>query len=84
MITPPPRPSNVSVEDLRQMPAVVDIVTAGQILGIGRTKAYELAKRDQFPCRVLRIGALYRVPTAELMPCSVTRQMRVSRRGGLS
>ncbi len=36
-------------------------------LGLGRTKAYELAKRDQFPCRILRIGSAYRIPTTELL-----------------
>lgn len=64
--TPPPPRETWTIDDLRHLPAVIDIVTAGQILGIGRTKAYELAKHNQFPCLVLRIGTLYRVPTAEL------------------
>ena len=28
---------------------------------------YRLARRDDFPCKVLRIGNRYRVPTVELM-----------------
>ena len=32
-----------------------------------RTKAYELAKRDEFPVAVRRVGATYRVPVAELL-----------------
>ena len=36
-------------------------------LGLGRTKAYELARSDHFPCRVLRIGDTYRIPTAGLL-----------------
>jgi len=43
--------------------ATVDLMTAARALGLGRTKAYELARRDQFPCRVIRIGDTYRIPT---------------------
>jgi excisionase family DNA binding protein len=42
-------------------------MTAARILGIGRTKAYELARRGEFPCLVIRVGDLYRVSTAELL-----------------
>ncbi|GAA1837532.1 helix-turn-helix domain-containing protein [Actinomadura chokoriensis] len=52
--------------DLAELPAVVDIVTAGRALGLSRTYAYQLAKSNQFPCKVLRIGTCYRVPTAAL------------------
>jgi hypothetical protein len=47
--------------------ATVDLMTAARALGLGRTKAYELARREQFPCRVIRIGETYRVPTAGLL-----------------
>src|SRR5947207_614729 len=47
--------------------ATVDLMTAATALRLGRTKAYDLARRDQFPCRVLRIGETYRVPTAGLL-----------------
>jgi hypothetical protein len=42
-------------------------MTAACALGLGRTKAYDLARRQQFPCRVLRIGDTYRVPTPGLL-----------------
>jgi excisionase family DNA binding protein len=42
-------------------------MTAAQILGIGRTKAYELARHGEFPCLVIRVGDLYRVSTADLL-----------------
>jgi excisionase family DNA binding protein len=45
----------------------VDLLTAAKLLGIGRTTAYELARRDQFPCRLLRVGTRYRVVTADLL-----------------
>jgi len=52
---------------IRALPAVIDLVTAGRALGIGRTKAYQLAQSGTFPCRVLRIGGSYLVPTADLL-----------------
>lgn len=54
-------------DELLALPAVVDIRTAGTVLGIGRSKAYELAQAGAFPVRVLRLGAAYRVATAELL-----------------
>jgi hypothetical protein len=42
-------------------------MTAAGALGIGRTKAYELARTGEFPCRIIRIGDLYRVATADLI-----------------
>jgi hypothetical protein len=49
------------------LPSVVDIVTAGRMLGIGRTKAQELARAGQWPTPLLRLGSSYRVPTAALL-----------------
>jgi excisionase family DNA binding protein len=49
------------------LPAVVDITTAARVLGLGRSTAYDLARRGEFPCRILRLGSSYRVPTAELL-----------------
>jgi len=56
----------VTITHLRST-ATVDLMTAARALGLGRTKAYELARRDQFPCRVIRIGDTYRIPTAGLL-----------------
>lgn len=53
--------------EIRKLPAVVDLVTAGRALGLGRTKAYQLARSGEFPCRILRVGASYLVPTADLL-----------------
>ncbi|MBO2447154.1 helix-turn-helix domain-containing protein [Actinomadura barringtoniae] len=53
--------------DLAELPTVVDIVTAARALGLSRTYAYDLAKRGEFPCRIIRIGTCYRVPTAALL-----------------
>jgi excisionase family DNA binding protein len=53
--------------ELLALPAVIDITTAARALGLGRSTAYDLARRGEFPCRVLHIGSSYRVPTAELL-----------------
>lgn len=45
-----------TAEAVRNLGMTTDIETAGAILGIGCTKAYELAKNGEFPVRVLRIG----------------------------
>jgi excisionase family DNA binding protein len=53
--------------ELLALPVTVDVPTAARALGLGRSTAYELARRGEFPCRVLRVGSSYRVPTADLM-----------------
>jgi excisionase family DNA binding protein len=44
-----------------------DVATAASILGIGRSTAYELIRRDEFPIPVHRIGSRLRVPVAPLL-----------------
>jgi hypothetical protein len=44
-----------------------DIETAAAILGIGRTLAFELARTEQFPVRLLRMGRRITVPVADLL-----------------
>jgi excisionase family DNA binding protein len=53
--------------ELLALPVTVDVPTAARALGLGRSTAYELARRGEFPCRVLRVGSSYRIPTADLM-----------------
>lgn len=56
-----------TIDAVRGLGATIDIETAGAILGIGRSKSYELAKRGDFPVRVLRIGKRYLVPTPSIL-----------------
>ncbi|WP_275042290.1 helix-turn-helix domain-containing protein [Nocardiopsis ganjiahuensis] len=42
-------------------------MTAAQVLRMGRTTAYKLARSGRFPCRLLHYGGTYRVVTAELL-----------------
>ncbi len=55
-----------TVEEVAALPVVIDLVTAGRVLGMGRTTAYEAVHRGDFPVPVLRIGRRYRVVTAHL------------------
>ena len=57
----------MSLTELGELPTVVDLVTAGKALGLGRTKTYELAQTGDFPCRIIRVGKKYLVPTPELL-----------------
>ncbi|NEA23135.1 helix-turn-helix domain-containing protein [Actinomadura bangladeshensis] len=56
----------MSQDELLALPTTVSVETAARAIGLGRTRAYELARRGQFPCKVVRIGASYRVVTADL------------------
>ncbi len=47
-----------------QVKPTMTIEEAGRLFGIGRSLAYELAARGEFPVPVLRLGKAYRVPTA--------------------
>lgn len=57
----------VSLEDVRNWPAVVDLVTAARALGLGRSAAYELHRRGELPFPVLRLGRFLRVPSAAVL-----------------
>jgi hypothetical protein len=57
----------LTASEVRALPAVVDVVTAGEILGIGRSVAYELVRTDRFPTPVLRVGRQIKIPTAYLI-----------------
>lgn len=56
-----------SVEQVRALGVRTDLVTAGQVLGIGRTLAHQLARAGEFPVPVVRVGHKYVVPVAPLL-----------------
>jgi predicted DNA-binding transcriptional regulator AlpA len=45
---------------------LLDLLDAAPLFTIGRTTAYELAKRGEFPVPILKIGKRYKVRTADL------------------
>ncbi|MEY9859796.1 putative DNA-binding transcriptional regulator AlpA [Catenulispora sp. GAS73] len=60
-------PMVLTLDSLQALPPVLNLEEAARLLDIGRTSAYTLAKNGAFPAPVLRIGKLYRVPTAGLL-----------------
>jgi hypothetical protein len=66
-VSPAHGSSKLTLAEVAALPAVTDLVTAGRALGLGRTRAYELARAGQFPCPVIRAGQGWRVPTAGVL-----------------
>lgn len=56
-----------TIDTVRNLGLTTDIETAGSVLGIGRSKAYALAKNGEFPVRVIRIGRSYVVPVPPIL-----------------
>jgi helix-turn-helix protein len=62
------RATALTRDELLALPAAVPLwPTAARAVNIGRTKAHELARAGEFPVAVLRLGASYRVRTADLL-----------------
>lgn len=53
--------------ELASLPVATDLLTAARALGLGRTRAYQMARAGQFPCPVIRTGRTYLVPVAGLL-----------------
>jgi hypothetical protein len=60
-------PVALSREDIHALPAVLDVPTAGRLLGLGRAASYALARRDELPVPVIHLGRQLRVPTQPLL-----------------
>jgi predicted DNA-binding transcriptional regulator AlpA len=65
------RPDSVNgrmtADEMRALPAIIDVPTAGRVLGIGRTTAYALVNAGEWPTPVIRVGGSVRIPTAPLL-----------------
>ncbi|NAZ82777.1 DNA-binding protein [Kineococcus sp. R8] len=57
----------LTTDEVRHLPPVVDVPTAAQVLGIGRTAAYELIRTNAWPTPVVRLGKSIRVPSGPLL-----------------
>ncbi|NYI98321.1 excisionase family DNA binding protein [Streptomonospora nanhaiensis] len=55
---------HVTGSDIAALPIVLDPVTAGRMLGIGRTSTYRLLETGEFPAPAFRAGKQWRIPTA--------------------
>ncbi|MBO0512400.1 DNA-binding protein [Streptomyces beijiangensis] len=56
----------MTLQELLALPLTVSVETAARALGIGKSKAYELLRRDEFPVRTLKLGEVVKVPTGAL------------------
>lgn len=56
-----------TTDEIRELGTTTDVETAGAILGVGRTLAYRLAQKDEFPVPLLRPGNRLVVPVAGLL-----------------
>lgn len=56
----------MSVDELRALPATVNVTTAAKALGISANKAYALIREGSFPVATVLLGETVRVPTAAL------------------
>ena len=69
--TPPARQSTSrprsALDPAVPLPAVLDLVQAAALLGVGRTTAYRLVHDGQWPTPVLRLGRLIKIPTQPLL-----------------
>lgn len=53
-------------EELMALPVSFSLATGAKAFGIGRTLAYELHRKGEFPCRVLKIGNSLKITRADL------------------
>ena len=53
--------------ELDELPPVLDVPSAAKVLGIGRSLAYELVRRGEWPTTVLHVGKLIKIPTEPLV-----------------
>jgi hypothetical protein len=66
-MTPDSYPERWTAAAVRALGVYTDLVTAGSVLGMGRTKAHELARMGCFPVPVIRHGRRYVVPVAPIL-----------------
>lgn len=57
----------MTADEVRALPAVIDVPTAARLLGVGKSAAYELVRTGGWPTPVVRLGKLIRVPSAPLL-----------------
>lgn len=67
MSVTPSSPGPWTAEAVRALGLHTDVATAAKILGIGRSTAYDLVRRGEFPTEVLRVGSRIRIPTSQLL-----------------
>ncbi|MDQ2874606.1 MAG: hypothetical protein M3Y33_07295 [Actinomycetota bacterium] len=57
----------MTTAELEALPVTIGLVTAAQAIGLGRSQAYELQRRDEFPVRVRTLCGHYKVSKFDLL-----------------
>ena len=57
----------MSNEELSDLPAVVGVAVAAEVLGLSRTTAYGLIRTGQWPTPIYRVGKQIRIPSAPML-----------------
>jgi len=70
-------------DDVASLPPVLDVPTAGRLLGLGRSAAYDLVTAGRWPTPVLRLGRRLRIPTAPLLTLLGLSPGPLSQSGGI-
>jgi predicted DNA-binding transcriptional regulator AlpA len=73
----------MSAIDPASLPPVLDVPTAGRLLGLGRSAAYDLIVAGLWPTPVLRLGRRLRIPTAPLLALLGLDPVPLSQSGGM-
>jgi predicted DNA-binding transcriptional regulator AlpA len=73
----------MNAHDTASLPPVLDVPTAGRLLGLGRSAAYDLIVAGLWPTPVLRLGRRLRIPTAPLLALLGLDPVRPSQAGGI-
>jgi len=62
-----PAERGMQLSELLALPVAFDLETSNRALLLGRTKGFDLAKRGEYPVRIMRVGRTYRVTRADLL-----------------
>ena len=65
--SPSPEPGRWTRDQVEALGLITDVPTAASVLGVGRSTAYDLIRRGDFPVPVVRLGTRLRVPTDPLL-----------------
>ena len=58
---------DVTRDELLSLPPVIDVSTAADVFGLGRSAAYELVRTGQWPTPIIRLGRHIRIPTLPVL-----------------
>jgi hypothetical protein len=69
----------LTVEEMRALPASLDLETGGRCFRIGRSKSYELARSGEFPVPLIKVGSRYIVRRSDVLAALGVADQRVDR-----